>query len=75
VSTHRNSTPAHEATILRFISREEQLRLRGQRNYSRYMLFTKGFVAADSPERAQWQRESAKESVKDDAWNRRHGPG
>jgi hypothetical protein len=37
-------------------------------------MLTKGFVAADSPERLQWQRESAEESQRDDAWNRRHGP-
>ena len=63
-----------EATVLRFVSRKEQLRLRGQRNYSRYMLVTKGFVAGDSLERAQWEKESAEESVRDDAWNRHHGP-
>ncbi len=32
------------AKILQFVSRSEQLRLRGQRNYSRYMLLTKKFV-------------------------------
>ena len=60
--------------ILQFVSRSEQLRLRGQRNYSRYMLVTKGFVAGDSLERAQWQKESAQESKWDAEWNRRHGP-
>ena len=63
-----------ETTVLRFVSREELLRLRGQRNYDRYMLFTKEFVKADSPERAQWQRESAEESKRDAEWNLRHGP-
>ena len=47
------------AQILAFVSRAEQLRLRGQRNFSRYMLVTKRFVAGDSLERAQWQKESA----------------
>jgi hypothetical protein len=55
-------------------SRAEQLRLRGQRNYDRYMLVTKKFVAADSPERAAWQKESAQESLRDTEWTERHGP-
>jgi hypothetical protein len=62
------------AKILQFVSRSEQLRLRGQRNYSRYMLFTKKFVEADGPERAEWHRETAAESKRDAEWNRRHGP-
>ena len=62
------------AQALRFVSRAEQLRLRGQRNYSRYMRINKRFVDPDGPERAQWQRESAQESLRDDEWNRRHGP-
>ena len=52
----------------------EQLRLRGQRNYDRYMLFTKRFVERDGPERAQWQRESAEDTMRDAEWNQRHGP-
>jgi hypothetical protein len=58
----------------RFVSRAEQLPLRGQRNYSRYMQLTKGFVAAEGPERRQWQKESAQESVHDAEWNQHHGP-
>jgi hypothetical protein len=46
----------------------------GQRTFSRYMLLTKGFVDADGPERAQWQRESAEDVVRDAAWNQGHGP-
>jgi hypothetical protein len=60
--------------ILPFVSRSEQLRLRGMRNYSRYMLVTKRFVAGDSLERAQWQKEYAEEARRDADWNRRHGP-
>ena len=60
--------------ILDFVSRSEQLRLRGQRNYSRYMVVVKRFVAGDSLERAQWHKESAEESKRDAEWNRRHGP-
>jgi hypothetical protein len=62
------------ATIFKFISRAEQLRLRGQRNFSRYKLITKGFVAVDSLERAQWKKEDAEESRRDAERNRRHGP-
>jgi hypothetical protein len=62
------------AKILQFISRAEQLRLRGSRNYSRYMMLTKKLIAPDSPERISWQRESAEESIRDAEWNRRHCP-
>jgi len=62
------------AIVFRFISRAEQPRLRGQRNFNRYMFITKGFVAGDSLERAQWQREFAQESKWDAEWNRHHGP-
>jgi hypothetical protein len=62
------------AKILPFVSRSEQLRLRGMRNFSRYMLLTKKFVEADGPERAEWHREAAAESKRDAEWNRRHGP-
>jgi hypothetical protein len=68
------TTPPVESHVLRFISRAEQLQLRGRRNYNRYMLVTKKFVAADSPERLQWQKESTDEAQRDVAWNRRHGP-
>ena len=62
------------AEILKFVSRSEQLRLRGMRNYSRYMLFVKGFVAADSLERARWQKEDAEDARRDAEWKLRHGP-
>jgi hypothetical protein len=62
------------AEILRFISRAEQLRLRGSRNYSRYMMLTKGLIAPDSPERLSWQGQSAEESIRDVEWQRRHCP-
>lgn len=63
------------AQTLRFVPRADQLRLRGQRNYSRYMLIVKGFVAGDRLERAQRQKEYAEEARLDAEWNRRHGPG
>jgi len=61
------------ARIVRFISRWEQLRLRGHRDFSRYMKLTKGLVQPDGPERRRWQEEAAEEAVQDTAWNRRHG--
>ena len=62
------------AQIFKFVSRTYLLRLRGQRNYSRYMQITKGFVDPDGPERAQWRKEDAQESMRDAEWNERHGP-
>jgi hypothetical protein len=59
--------------ILKFISRADQLRLRGARNYSRYMKLTKGLIAPDDPERVRWQRESAEEASRDAEWHWRHG--
>jgi hypothetical protein len=60
------------ARIVPFISRTEQLRLRGNRNFGRYKSLTHGLVEPDGPERRQWQRESADEEVRDIEWNRRH---
>jgi hypothetical protein len=46
----RSSTSNRKmATVLKFISRAEQMRLRGARNYSRCMLLTKGFVDLTAP--------------------------
>lgn len=70
----RRAAPPIDSHVLKFVSRAEELQLRGQRNYNRYMLVIKKLVAADSPERVQWQREAAEESQRDVAWNRRHGP-
>ena len=70
----RTSAPPADSQVLRFISRAEQLEMRGRRNYDRYMQVVKRFVDPDGPERAQWQRESAQESVQDAEWNGRHGP-
>jgi hypothetical protein len=61
------------ARLVRFISRTEQLRLRGNRNFGRYMQVTKRLVEPDGPERRQWQQESADEDIRDIEWNRRHG--
>jgi hypothetical protein len=59
--------------IVPFISRTEQLRLRGNRNFGRYKRLTHGLVEPDGPERRQWQQESAAEDVRDAEWNQRHG--
>ena len=59
-SQKRPSTITAEAAdsqVLEFVSRAQQLRLRGKRNFDRYMLFTKVFVTADGPERRQWKKE------------------
>jgi hypothetical protein len=68
------TAPPDDSQVLAFVSRAQQLRLRGSRNYSRYMRITKGFVEPQGPERAQWRKEAAQESVRDAEWNRRHGP-
>jgi hypothetical protein len=68
------TAPSVDSRVLQFASRAEQLQLRGQRNYSRWKMLTKGFVIADGPERARWQKEDADESRRDADWNRRHGP-
>ena len=70
----RTTAPAADSQVLKFVFRPEQLQLRGQRNYGRWKMLTKGFVGADSRERVQWQNESAEESQRDVAWSRRHGP-
>jgi hypothetical protein len=70
----RTTSPPLDPRVLQFILRADQVQLHGQRNYSRWKLLTKGFVAADSFERLQWQRESPEESQRDVAWNQRHGP-
>jgi hypothetical protein len=61
------------AKVIQFVSRATLLQHRGQRNFSRFKQLTHGLVAADSPERLGWQRESAEEDVRDAEWNRRHG--
>ena len=38
------------------------------------MRVIKNYVAIDSPQHVQWQRESAEESEHDAGWNSSHGP-
>jgi hypothetical protein len=63
-----------ESPVLRFVSRAEQLQVRGRRNFDRYMRVIKKYVAADGPRSAQWQKESAEDAMWDAEWNKRHGP-
>ena len=70
----KTSAPPADSRVLRFMSRAAQLDMRGRRNYDRYMQVRKGFVDPDSPERSQWQQESAQDSQRDAEWNQRHGP-
>jgi hypothetical protein len=59
---------------VKFISRAEQLHLRGRRNFDRYMRVIKNYVAADGPVHAQWQKESAEDVVWDAEWNQTSWP-
>jgi hypothetical protein len=63
-----------DSDVLTFVSRAEQLHLRGRRNFDRYMRVIKKYVSFDGPVRAQWQKESAEDAVWDAEWNKRHGP-
>ena len=73
-SASKITAQAADSQVLIFVSRAEQLQLRGGRNFSRYMLLTKRLVDPDGPERRQWQKESAEDAVQDAEWNLRHGP-
>jgi hypothetical protein len=59
--------------VVTFLPRKDLLELRGRRNYTRYMLINKKFVAVNGPEHLRWQRESEADSQHDEEWNRRHG--
>jgi hypothetical protein len=63
-----------DSHVLTFVSRADLLHLRGRRNFDRYMRVIKKYVAADGPEHAQWQKESAEDAVWDAEWNKRHSP-
>lgn len=60
------------AQIFKFVSRKEQLDLRGHRNYQRWMLKVKGYVKQDSPESNQWRDEALLELKADIEWAKRH---
>ena len=63
------------AKILQFISRREQVRQRGARNYARWMRITKGLEAYGPKERHRIFQQQAEEERKDRAWAIRHAPG
>jgi hypothetical protein len=60
--------------ILRFTSRSEQLRLRGMRNWGRFLTRRGPYSSPDAEERAVLQKEHAEEAQKDREWAQRHGP-
>jgi hypothetical protein len=62
------------AKILTFVSRGEQVRLRGMDNYSRWKRITKGLEPFGPAERARLFRRQADDEAKDRAWVQRHHP-
>jgi hypothetical protein len=62
------------ATIARFVSRGEQVRLRGMRNYARWMAGVKGHEFPGPAERKRRQQQQAEDEANDRAWVQRHHP-
>jgi hypothetical protein len=62
------------ATILQFVSRSEQLRLRGMRNFSNWHRITKGLEPFGPAERKRLFHRQAEDEAKDRAWVQRHHP-
>jgi hypothetical protein len=62
------------AKILVFISRSEQLRLRGMRNWGRFLTRRGPYSSPDAEERAVLQKEQAEDARRDWEWAQRHGP-
>jgi hypothetical protein len=62
------------AKILQFVSRSEQLRLRGMRNFSHWHLITKGLEPFGPTERKRLFQQQAEDEAKDRAWVQRHHP-
>ena len=69
-----SAAPPVDSHVVKFVSRADQLRLRGRRNYDRYMRVIKEYVSFDGPKHAQWQKESAEDAMWDAVWKKRHGP-
>jgi len=63
-----------KATVLTFVSRGEQLRLRGQRNFSHWHRITKGLEPFGPAERKRLFQRQAEDEAKDRAWAQRHHP-
>lgn len=62
------------AKIFPFVSRREQLRLRGMRNFSHWLRITKGLEPFGPAERKRLFRRQAEDEAKDRAWVQRHHP-
>jgi hypothetical protein len=62
------------AKIIPFVSRSEQLRLRGMRNFSHWHLITKGLEPFGPAERKRLFQQQAEDEAKDRAWTQRHHP-
>jgi hypothetical protein len=60
------------ATILKFISRGEQVRLRGMRNYAHWNRIRLGLKPFGSNEQCQLFLRQAEDEAKDRAWVQRH---
>jgi hypothetical protein len=60
------------AEILQFMSRAEQLRLRGLRNSGRFLTKRGPYTHPDPAERARLQREQLEEERAERDWARRH---
>ena len=69
-----SAAPPADSHVLKFVSRADQLQLRGRRNFDRYMRVVKKYVSFDGPKHAQWQKESAEDVVWDAVWKKGHGP-
>lgn len=63
-----------KATVLTFVSRAEQIRLRGQRNFSHWHRITKGLEPFGPAERKRLFQRQAEDEAKDRAWVQRHHP-
>ena len=62
------------AKILPFVSRNEQVRLRGMRNYAHWKRIMKGLEAFGPAERNRLFQRQAEDEAKDRAWVQRHHP-
>jgi hypothetical protein len=62
------------AKILQFVSRGEQVRIRGWRNYAHWKSITKGLELFGPEERHRLFRQQAEHERADRAWIQRHHP-
>ena len=62
------------ATILKFISRGERLRLRGLRNFAQWNRIRLGLEPFGPRERSHLFHQQAEDEAKDRSWAQRHAP-